>query len=263
MRPTRPSRVSGYYWVLPTVNSREPKRNYLQNLPSSLLNMPNTCDSHTKFEREHNLYDPMPKNSYQTHDIETIVDTQAAKKVGKGVGILDPFCETTSGLNMDVAVSHDTLENATNYYDLESFNSGESTDSNKIFTPLDNSIQLGINNSWPSRCQLTPWPPVKSIQQSKNCRIWKRTNEIYGRISNIGIPKTRAVNELGVGTLFKAMNEGWEALSEKELNNPILQILKGIDQEMLPNSDPTTKLAVMYKNQLLLKVRLHSSSSFM
>jgi hypothetical protein len=62
--------------------------------------------------------------------------------------------------------------------------------------------------------------------------------------------------EVQAGSLVKVVKEGWGSLSLRERSNPVLQILKDVDQQLFWDLDPVTKLANLYKSMLLLKVIL-------
>jgi hypothetical protein len=62
--------------------------------------------------------------------------------------------------------------------------------------------------------------------------------------------------EVQAGSLVKVVKEGWGSLSLRERSNPVLQILKDVDQQLFWDLDSVTKLANLYKSMLLLKVSL-------
>lgn len=54
--------------------------------------------------------------------------------------------------------------------------------------------------------------------------------------------------------LFKAVKEGWTALGDEMNSNPVLSVLRMIDQEVFPKLDRVTRVALMHKSHLLMKV---------
>lgn len=64
-----------------------------------------------------------------------------------------------------------------------------------------------------------------------------------------------AADEITIGTLFKAVKEGWGSLPDNLQVNPVLDVLRGIDVEVFPRLDRVTRTALMIKSHLLMKVR--------
>ncbi|KAG9244071.1 hypothetical protein BJ878DRAFT_87194 [Calycina marina] len=85
------------------------------------------------------------------------------------------------------------------------------------------------------------------------CGIWVKANSIYANIFKYSRDRMLSANKAEVGSLVKAVKEGWGSLTLKERWNPVLQILKEVDQNLFWDLDPVTKIANLYKSMLLLK----------
>lgn len=54
---------------------------------------------------------------------------------------------------------------------------------------------------------------------------------------------------------MKVVKDGWDSLSMWERSNPILEILREVDQHLFWDLDPITKIADIYKSMLILKLK--------
>jgi hypothetical protein len=86
------------------------------------------------------------------------------------------------------------------------------------------------------------------------CKIWRKANSIYARIFEYDKQRVYEADQADAGSLVKVVKDGWESLSFHEADNPVLQILKEVDQFLFWDLDPVTKIANLYKSLLLLKV---------
>ncbi|KAH8598224.1 hypothetical protein B0O99DRAFT_616187 [Bisporella sp. PMI_857] len=102
-----------------------------------------------------------------------------------------------------------------------------------------------------------PEPPVPDFIP---CKIWQTANSIYGSIFVYPRERILSANNVDPGSLFKAIKEGWGSLSLKERSNPVLQILKDVEQNLFWDLDPVTKVATLYKSMLLLKYYFNTES---
>lgn len=110
------------------------------------------------------------------------------------------------------------------------------------------------NWSFPSPVKTRlPTPPAPEFTQ---CKFWKKANSIYARIFDYDKERILAANTVDSGALFKVVKEGWGSLTPHERDNPVLQILEEVDQNLFWDLDPVTKIANLYKSHLILKVRL-------
>ena len=97
-----------------------------------------------------------------------------------------------------------------------------------------------------------PTPPLPDFAQ---CCFWKKANSIYARMFDYDKEKISQANHVDSGALFRVVKEGWGSLTPSERENPVLQILEEVDQNLFWDLDPVTKIANLYKSHLLLKVR--------
>ena len=107
---------------------------------------------------------------------------------------------------------------------------------------------------WNLPCPLKTGMPEPPIPDFIPCKIWQKANSIYAGIFDYPRERIQAANKVEAGSLFKVVKEGWGSLSLKERSNPVLQILKEVDQYLFWDLDPVTKIANLYKSMLLLKV---------
>lgn len=82
------------------------------------------------------------------------------------------------------------------------------------------------------------------------------TGYIYGRIYEVSPEHVAEVGNIDMSLVVKAINEGWETLDISTYTHPLVRILHDIDQFIFAQSSQTLRLAVMYKNYHLLKVRV-------
>lgn len=102
----------------------------------------------------------------------------------------------------------------------------------------------------PMKTRLPTPPPPDFVQ----CKFWKKANSIYARIFDYDKERISAANNVDSGALFKVVKEGWGSLTPQERENPVLQILEEVDQNLFWDVDPVTKIANLYKSHLILKV---------
>ncbi|CZR67335.1 uncharacterized protein PAC_17234 [Phialocephala subalpina] len=136
---------------------------------------------------------------------------------------------------------------------------------------MDNMIYGSRSStSWPglSRARPQPFPsplstmmPVASRPRgTAQCQIWQRSNTIYSQVSKVGPACSSAALKLSstyyAASIFKAVIKGWTSLSIQERSNPILRILREIDQ-VFPQLDRTSRVAFMYKSHMVLKYLLN------
>jgi hypothetical protein len=105
-----------------------------------------------------------------------------------------------------------------------------------------------------------PNPPVPEYMP---CTMWKKANSIYARIFDFDPQKVYGADKADSGSLVKVVKCGWEALNVQERSNPVLQILKEVDQNLFWDLDPVTKFANLYKSLLILKVILLPPAGFL
>lgn len=135
---------------------------------------------------------------------------------------------------------------------------------------MDNMIGGSRNRTnWASLKRVRPWsfpsplstmmPGASSSESTMQCHIWQRSNTIYSQVSKVSPTCSSAALKLSptyyAGSIFKAVINGWASLSIQERSNPILQILKEIDQ-VFSQLDRTSRVAFMYKSHMVLKVPL-------
>ncbi|KAH8804547.1 hypothetical protein F5884DRAFT_859174 [Xylogone sp. PMI_703] len=116
-----------------------------------------------------------------------------------------------------------------------------------------------ISFSWkcpvprPSNCSipmmLPPPPPCRNASS-----YWNHANRIYARVFNES-PSARALaaDQASPGSIVKFVKDGWDALDETEKSNPLLSIMKEVDEHLFWDMDPIIKIANYYKSHVLLK----------
>ncbi|KAE8372224.1 hypothetical protein BDV26DRAFT_274560 [Aspergillus bertholletiae] len=76
---------------------------------------------------------------------------------------------------------------------------------------------------------------------------------IYDQVYEVEPDKVSKVQKVDISVIVKAINEGWGALDCLANENPLVRILRDIDQHLFRESNEILRLAVMYKNYHLLK----------
>ncbi|KAL3418084.1 bZIP transcription factor [Phlyctema vagabunda] len=94
---------------------------------------------------------------------------------------------------------------------------------------------------------------VSTSAQYLPCDIWQKANRIYANIFPFTKEKAALARDVEAGSLITVVKHGWTSLSLREGSNPILMILKDVDQNLFWDLDPVTKIANLYKSWLLLK----------
>lgn len=193
---------------------------------------------------------------------ETISNHDAQPNAGTNI------CQDIQSMTFEKSV--DVLDKFKNpLLDTDSIPGQDSSDfwaNSSYLDDLPSSAQLEIKSSkanplWTSQDPPMNQPPISSPSPAMRCRIWERCNQIYCKILDKSQTKGAKPSDRDYGTIIKAVKDGWAALSEEELRNPVFNVLKEIDQEMLLYSDPITRVAVMYHNQILLKVCFNNKYS--
>lgn len=98
--------------------------------------------------------------------------------------------------------------------------------------------------------------PISFFTESAfSFNLWMQTNSIYSQIFAISPRHASEARNSDSGVLFKAIENGWSSLSYKEQRNPVIQILRGYDELVSKCLNQVNRLAIAYKNHLLIKVR--------
>jgi hypothetical protein len=85
--------------------------------------------------------------------------------------------------------------------------------------------------------------------------LWMQTNSVYSQIFAISPRHASEARNSDSGVLFKAIENGWSSLSYKEQRNPVIQILRCYDELVSKCLNRVNRLAIAYKNHLLIKVQ--------
>lgn len=103
-------------------------------------------------------------------------------------------------------------------------------------------------------------PPSSTGVAPRACPIWRRTNEIYNRISScrpqagvFNLYSDISADWVEAGLLFQGVKDGWESFSNWQ-QSPVLRILKNVDEFLFAGRGRMTRLAAVYKSFRLLKV---------
>lgn len=184
-------------------------------------------------------------------------------------------CFSMSTINRDRVIHDDKLNCMTfdNYeelhlpnpsWDNKNDNNNNHDDSNN--NKLSSSIRHSENrsNTPPTAFQLWTFlnhPPVPPHLDPKShpisttpCQIWKFANKIYGNIFAIPPSEATSAARFDSGLLFQVIRDGWDTLNLEQKANPVLRILRDVDQQLFMHLDPTSRLAIVYKSQALVKV---------
>lgn len=126
---------------------------------------------------------------------------------------------------------------------------------------------LSWNSSWNNSCEsvsldldvaatspLETSLPASTPISYKPCALWQRANSIYAQMFAFSRERAALANHADEGSLVKVVKFGWGSVSLEEKSNPLLIILKEVDQQLFWDLDPVTKIANLYKSWLLLKV---------
>jgi hypothetical protein len=125
------------------------------------------------------------------------------------------------------------------------------------FAPLLNEI-FGPGWRCPSPVILhigdAPDDNTRLIPNNTLCPIWKKSNEMFGKVFNHR-PGTAALNvdSIEAGLLYLGIKQGWGSFNEW-MQSPVLNILKEVDEFLFCHQPKMARLAAAYKSFKLLKV---------
>jgi len=95
--------------------------------------------------------------------------------------------------------------------------------------------------------------------ESTICPIWRKSNELFGKVFTYpprkGGASTSLSHGMEAGLLFLGIKNGWDSFTEW-MQSPVLQILKSVDRFLFVNTSPMDRLAAAYKSFKLLNVSL-------
>jgi hypothetical protein len=103
--------------------------------------------------------------------------------------------------------------------------------------------------------------PPPQFTRTNPCVLWQRANSIYSTVFSIPQAQRLQILNFDTGILFQVIRDGWDTLTGSERRNPILQILKQVDQQLFRHLDPISRLAIVYKSQALVKYFLSADQS--
>ncbi|KAL5374220.1 hypothetical protein DPSP01_012130 [Paraphaeosphaeria sporulosa] len=105
-------------------------------------------------------------------------------------------------------------------------------------------------------------PSSPHVPSSAVCPIWRKSNELFGKIFSSRAPSSTGPSSLPLGDefdwgmeaglLFKGIRDGWKTFDHWK-QSPVLQILKAVDQFLFVKSGKMERLAAGYKSFKLLK----------
>lgn len=84
--------------------------------------------------------------------------------------------------------------------------------------------------------------------------LWTVTNSVLNKMFTISLEQAPAARGSDRSAIFKAIKDGWDTLSEQEQSNPVLQILREYDTLVCNLLDKVSRVAIAYKNFVLIKV---------
>ncbi|KUJ07683.1 uncharacterized protein LY89DRAFT_742453 [Mollisia scopiformis] len=99
-----------------------------------------------------------------------------------------------------------------------------------------------------------------TLPEYEPCEVWKKANAIYARIFNFDRQKIAEADQIDGGSLVRVVKDGWNSLSVVERSNPVIEILREVDQYLFWDLDPVTKVANLYKSMLILKYYFNAGS---
>lgn len=104
-------------------------------------------------------------------------------------------------------------------------------------------------------------PTATSGPNNALCPIWKKSNELFGKVFSYRPGTTDAllnIDAVEAGLLYLGIRNGWTSFNEW-MQSPALKILKSVDEFLFVHLPRMERLAVAYKSFKLLKVSaLHS-----
>jgi hypothetical protein len=103
-----------------------------------------------------------------------------------------------------------------------------------------------------------PARPATPSTEADQCPIWKKSNELFGKIFSFRPGESMlGSDDVEAGLLFLGIKNGWDSFAEWS-QIPALRILKEVDQFLFCHLKQLERLAAAYKSFKLLKVRRDS-----
>lgn len=131
---------------------------------------------------------------------------------------------------------------------------------------LNDSLDLGMNSSMDVNLQFLLDSPAGRLSPcifpSRDSDLWDQTNHIYNQIFVISPQQARHLTTSDQSLIFKAIKDGWESLTFREQQNPVISILWDYDKLIIRKMDRVNRLAIAYKNYSLIKARVDWLSYF-
>jgi hypothetical protein len=241
----------------PPLHRINPRRSVEWNLTNTYHRLNPLADDHNQAVLVHSSSRSVNIEDLPSEDVRGYVDGVRSASDVMHEGSL---CTSSSLAKRDIGVdrTREDFHGQTTNDNIE--DSIEFTDSwrDDITTGSKNSTSwLDLSGPWALPSPLSTTVPVRSQVRNVQCQIWETSNKIYSQISKISsdCPAVDFSSANYAGSIFKAVINGWAALSIQERSNPILQILRDIDQ-VFPQLDRATRVAFMYKSHMLLKASL-------
>jgi hypothetical protein len=177
-----------------------------------------------------------------------------------------PITLTTSSTNdsaLDLGLALDDVTNEPTHNDA--LIPAPDSPATAAFAPFIQEMEM-FGRAWcPTPIILNIDPPSSSSDASSSaiCPIWRKSNELFGKIfssrptSSSGVFNISLGDEfdwgMEAGLLFKGIKDGWKTFDNWK-QSPVLQILKAVDQFLFVKSAKMERLAASYKSFKLLKV---------
>jgi hypothetical protein len=225
-----------------TSNSPDQDNNSQQSQKSPSPNINKLCEVNSPSDANPHLQAPTDSWEDQDPSLEEDMGTMGGTPAEVGDGLPDRNIGTDSNCTRDTLSWGDSGIDESSVALTSRWDGMRST---RVFehTPF-----------WNLPCPLKIGMPDPPVPDFVPCKIWQKANAIYAGIFDYPRDRIAVANKVDEGSLFKAVKEGWGSLSLKERANPVLQILKEVDQNLFWDLDPVTKVANLYKSMLLLKV---------
>lgn len=181
-----------------------------------------------------------PEMSYEdAMDVAQMINSDAAMSPSAYDGQQVYPCDHTTSLSESQRPQHTQARNASPGHD---------------FAHMPSLAQLQAMNR---RAMAIRAPrPIHTSHRStpKACDEWQTTLRIFGKIFDFSREQALQARNVEAGSLFVGIRQGWNALSFEQQVNPVVQVVKEYD-EYFNGEDPVNRIAMAYKNHLLIKVR--------
>lgn len=118
-------------------------------------------------------------------------------------------------------------------------------------------VKFPLPSSEPLDSSIPVMPPPPTPASCEPYSFWIKGNHIYAKIlACSAASRVAAAAQASAGTVIRFVKHGWDGLSVTEKSNPLIQIMRDVNESLFWDMEPVVKIATFYKSQMLMKVSI-------